>query len=590
MGLYSKITDLQKLSRAWEKVRSNNPSAGTDQISCAQFDANSRIELKQLNLELYNHEYRVRPVRLVSLEKEEKVREISLYTMRDKVVQTSIAQELSRIYEPKFSPCVYAYRNDRSAMGAAERIEKEIGSGRYSWIAKTDIESFFDRIRVPLLKRKLERVIKEEDVIELIEMQLSALALGKGGALEEKTLGIYQGSSISPVLSNIYLDDFDHMMEREAVFYVRYSDDILLLGKSREQLQTVLAKIKILLEPYGLNLKEAKTSICPLEQGLEFLGYAFDRNGKTATQKALQRLDQSLEDLWLKQSQLSLEERLKKGTQILNGWEQYYNKEEKIQSISEFVVLVYMLRHKSQLEEFAHRRIEFKNFHRDIAEYLIGVWEENGWKDLVILEYEQYFQVENSADETYQELDSHSQREIVESFQRLFQSETQENWSELMQLYADAGHYSQAEKIVDKITGFSEQSESVKTLCAEDLPSEEQKEDIETQIQKFDRKVVASFMELFIGREDLYAHEEMEANGRRHIETIPDPLTEDIVNRHLSGEETVDTYVMRNNETVHYMVIDIDISKRILLGLQEKEIPSQYLFETAKTAKKLWSA
>ena len=143
---------------------------------------------------------------------------------------------------------------------------------------------------------------------------------------------------------------------------------------------------------------------------------------------------------------------------------------------------------------------------------------------------------------------------------------------------------------MDKITGFSEQSESVKTLCAEDLPSEEQKEDIETQIQKFDRKVVASFMELFIGREDLYAHEEMEANGRRHIETIPDPLTEDIVNRHLSGEETVDTYVMRNNETVHYMVIDIDISKRILLGLQEKEIPSQYLFEAAKTAKKLWSA
>ena len=587
MGLYSKIVDLQKLGQAWEKVRSNNPSAGTDQISCAQFDANSRIELKQLNLELYNHEYRVRPVRLVSLEKEEKVREVSLYTMRDKVVQTSIAQELSRIYEPKFSPCVYAYRNDRSAMGAAERIEKEIGSGRYSWIAKTDIESFFDRIRVPLLKRKLERVIKEEDVIELIEMQLSAPALGKGGALEEKTLGIYQGSSISPVLSNIYLDDFDHMMEREAVFYVRYSDDILLLGKSREQLQTVLAKIKILLEPYGLNLKEAKTFINPLEQGLEFLGYAFDRNGKTATQKALQRLDQSLEDLWLTQSQLSLEERLKKGTQILNGWEQYYNKEEKIQSISEYVVLVYMLRNKSQLEEFAHRRSEFKNFHRDIAEYLIGVWEENGWKDLVILEYEQYFQIEASSDETYQELDSHSQREILDSFGRLFQAETQENWSELMQLYADAGRYSQAEKIVDKITKFSEQSESVETLCAEDLPSEEQKEDIETQIQKFNRKVITAFMELLVGREDLYAHEEMEANGRRHIETIPDPFTEDIVKRHLSGEETVDTYVMRNNETVHYMVIDIDISKRILLELQGKEIPSKYLLEAAKTAKKV---
>ena len=221
-----------------------------------------------------------------------------------------------------------------------------------------------------------------------------------------------------------------------------------------------------------------------------------------------------------------LRERLKKGAQILNGWEQYYNKEEKIQSISEFVVLVYMVRHKAQLETFAHRRSEFKNFHRDIAEYLIGVWEENGWKDLMILEYEQYFQVEDSADETHQELGSHSQREILDSFGRLFQSETQENWSELMQLYADAGRYSQAEKIVDKITRFSEQSESVETFCAEDLPSEEQKEDVETQIQKFDRKMTTVFMELLIGREDLYAHEEVEVNGRRHIETIPDPLTE----------------------------------------------------------------
>lgn len=79
----------------------------------------------------------------------------------------------------------------------------------------------------------------------------------------------------------------------------------------------------------------------------------------------------------------------------------------------------------------------------------------------------------------------------------------------------------------------------------------------------------------------------MEANGRRHIKTISDPFTEDIVKRHLSGEETVDTYVMRNNETVHYMVIDIDISKRILLGLQGKEIPSKYLLEAAKTAKKV---
>lgn len=467
MGLYSKIIDLQKLNQSWEKVKGNNPAAGTDQISCAQFDANSRMELKQLNVELYNHEYKVQPVRLVYLEKGEKVREVSLYTMRDKVVQTSIAQELHKIYEPRFSNCVYAYRSNRSAMIAAEKIEKEILSGQYTWAAKTDIESFFDRIQISVLKRKLRRIIKEDEVIELIEMELKAPVLGKSGQLEAKTLGIYQGSSISPVLSNIYLDDFDHMIEREPVFYIRYSDDILIMGRSRDQLQNLITKIKILLEPYGLMLKDEKTLLCPLEQKIEFLGYTFDKNGKTAPKAALQRLDQSLEEVWLTQPQLSLEERLKRGAQILNGWEQYYNKKEKIQGICEFVVVVYMLRHKIQLKEFSQSRREFKNFHKDIAEYLINVWQENGWSDLILLEYEQYFQIDEPQKDLDNELDLNIKREILESFSQLFQTETQENWSELMQLYADAGRYSQAEKIVDKITRLSDLEDEMPMFSSE---------------------------------------------------------------------------------------------------------------------------
>ena len=100
-----------------------------------------------------------------------------------------------------------------------------------------------------------------------------------------------------------------------------------------------------------------------------------------------------------------------------------------------------------------------------------------------------------------------------------------------MQLYADAGRYSQAEKIVDKITRFSEQSESVETFCAEDLPSEEQKEDVETQIQKFDRKMTTVFMELLIGREDLYAHEEVEVNGEKELEEILEELLDEACSR-----------------------------------------------------------
>ena len=108
-------------------------------------------------------------------------------------------------------------------------------------------------------------------------MELKAPVLGESGQLEAKTLGIYQGASISPVLSNIYLDDFDHMIERGPVFYIRYSDDMLIMGRSREQLQNIITKIKILLESYGLMLKDEKTLLCSLEQKIEFLGYTFDK-------------------------------------------------------------------------------------------------------------------------------------------------------------------------------------------------------------------------------------------------------------------------------------------------------------------------
>ena len=151
MSLYNKIIDLQKMNQAWEKVRKNKPAAGVDNVTFEQFEANRKEELKQLQIELQEHRYKALPVKRVVIYKEDKKREIALYTMRDKVVQQSIAYELNRLYDGKFSNQTYAYRSNKSALLAVNGIEEEIQTGKYAYILKLDIAHFFDTIQWKLL-------------------------------------------------------------------------------------------------------------------------------------------------------------------------------------------------------------------------------------------------------------------------------------------------------------------------------------------------------------------------------------------------------------------------------------------------------
>ena len=258
MSIYSKIIDQQKLMAAWKKVVGNKPACGVDHVTWDEFEKNSRMEIRRLNAELKNHIYTVQPVKLVTLVKDDKMREISLYTMRDKVIQTSIAAELERWFEAGFSRCAYAYRSDRSAMMAVEAIERYIVSHTESWVGRLDIDSFFDSIPQNILMGKLSAVIREQDVLELVREQLRAPSFGSSGELVDKSVGLYQGSSLSPVLSNIYMTEFDRAMEKTSVFYIRYSDDILILGDSREEIHRMMEKMKKMLEELDYGPRRAK--------------------------------------------------------------------------------------------------------------------------------------------------------------------------------------------------------------------------------------------------------------------------------------------------------------------------------------------
>ena len=140
MSLYNKVIDRQKLAEAWKRVRANKPAAGIDGVTWMEFDAGSSEELKTLYLELSEHRYICKPVKIVMLYKDGKERQIAIYSMRDKVVQQSLAQEIGRVFKNTYSDRAFAYRENKSALNAINEIEEEVKKGKYTWLLKVDME------------------------------------------------------------------------------------------------------------------------------------------------------------------------------------------------------------------------------------------------------------------------------------------------------------------------------------------------------------------------------------------------------------------------------------------------------------------
>ena len=341
MSIYNKIIDLQKLSVAWQRVRRNKPASGVDNVTWQQFDENSREELKQLQIDLRDHVYSPLPVRNVTLYKGEKARVIALYSMRDKVVQQSLASELVKIYEGKLSSQSYAYRSEKSALQAIGEITAAISTKQYGAVLKADIMHFFDNIDWVILQKRLSRTIQEEDVLELIHMNACTSSLDEvSGEICEKKKGIHQGSAIAPVLSNIYMMDFDIALGRPEHFYVRYSDDMLVLGTDKQKLLSLLSEIKIRLEELQLQANETKSICCDLADGVDFLGYHLDSSGKSIPAKAEDRLYDRLETMWLTNQTLNVEEKASKALEIIGGWQQYYRGERQMKSMYEYTAML----------------------------------------------------------------------------------------------------------------------------------------------------------------------------------------------------------------------------------------------------------
>lgn len=572
MSLYNKIIDLQKLHQAWERVRRNKPAAGVDNVTYEQFDADKQEALKQLNIDLKDHVYNTLPVRRVVMYKGEKAREIALYSMRDKVVQQSVAAELNKIYDIRFSNQTYAYRNNKSSLNAVNAIEEKIQTGRYTWILKVDISHFFDEIEWKTLKSILEREIKEEDVLFLIEENVKSTMLEDSGELVEKRRGIYQGSGISPILSNIYMMEFDQWMTGKDGFFVRYSDDMILLGDRKEKLLETLCEIKVRLRQIGLQVNESKTCCVSLEEGVDMLGYHFSIKGKSIPTKAVQSLQDKLETMWLTSSGIPIEEKMTKAIEIIGGWEQYFREKRKAESIFEYMALIYPAQsQKNYMDELKECRRTVCNIYKDITLYLVRVWKKTEQKQMELLEYEQYYQIWSPESHPIDK----GMDELLTNYEKVMVSESYETAIEIMQSYTDRGEYEKASFWMQRSEHIQKDCQNISGESLFHLPAD--KENVFT----FNQTTAQKILQVFVGREDMFGKETLGYGGKRQTELQPIPLSEQKIMEHLQGDITIGTYIQRPNNTVKYLVIDVDISKKIMLQVQRESSVFQSYLEQA---------
>lgn len=600
MSLYSKIIDMQKLGQAWDRVKKNKPACGIDNVTYDLFESRRKEELRQLNLELAEHRYESLPVKLKNIYKGEKVRQIALFSMRDKVVQQSLAHELRRIYEPMLSKSAYAYRPGQSALEAVRLIEEKTKGQQELWVLKMDIADYFDRISHNNLLHILAKQIKEKDVLELTQAILKAKILDENtGELRENQIGIYQGSSCAPLLSNIYLMDYDEEMEARSGFYIRYSDDIIVLETDEEKARRLYEYSRVYMEQKGLKLKDSKTQLHPFteEEGFTYLGYEFTIKGRSIPAKAVSSLSERLESMWLT-SELETAEKLKKGQEILGGWEQYYRGERQPAGIIEYVIVLSMVRSKAPeiREEIEQQRFAQVNYYRDIAKYMAEYWIERDNLSNAIREYEQFCQVpevkrDAPTDEKYLRLAG----ELERCYAQLLIQPSEEMYTDIMQLYTDMGEYKKAAYFWEIKAKYTQEQH------AEPLPDPSVLEQAETtktaaESPETSKEInIQEYMDLFAGREDTYVKETTGNTNARQTEQIMEPLTEEAVRQHLSGNVILGTYVQRPNNTSKYVVFDIDISKKILLqynyGSTEfaayKEKAARYAAQVCRILKKM---
>lgn len=276
---------LTRLRTAFERVQQNNGQPGVDGVTVDQYGVRLEQKLVHLQAAVLGGRYQPDPLARVWLPRPGKTpRPLGIPSVRDRVLQTALAQTITPLLEAEFEDCSYAYRQGRSVRMAVERIGLLQRQG-YRWVVEADIEHFFDCIPHARLLTELRAVVPDDDLVALVGQCLRA-PVQDGDRCLAAMIGVPQGSPISPLLANLYLDHLDDTLLDDNLALVRYADDFIILTKSQQRAQAAVELTAAVLHDLELKLNPLKTRVVNFDTGFEFLGWNFVRSLAVPVKKA----------------------------------------------------------------------------------------------------------------------------------------------------------------------------------------------------------------------------------------------------------------------------------------------------------------
>lgn len=327
-GLLEKILQPANLNHAYKKVKSNKGAGGVDGMSVDELLPFLRDNQVQLIQQLKDGKYRPNPVRRVEIPKETKgeFRKLGVPTVADRVFQQAITQVLSPIYEEQFSENSFGFRPKRGAHDALKQCQQNVNDG-YVYVVDMDLEKFFDTVCQSKLMEVLSRTIKDGRVISLIHKYLNAGVISRG-VFEKTETGTPQGGPLSPLLSNVMLNELDRELTRRGHRFVRYADDCMIFCKSRKSAERTLKNIIPFIEgKLFLKVNRKKTGVEHISK-VKYLGYAFYRyKGKCKFRvhpKSVAKMKDKIRELTKRNNGWGNEYRAMKLTQFVRGWVNYF--------------------------------------------------------------------------------------------------------------------------------------------------------------------------------------------------------------------------------------------------------------------------
>jgi RNA-directed DNA polymerase len=324
-SLYGRLLNYTALYRAMKKVKKAGGAAGIDQQRIADFVENSVSEIRRLLDELRDKSYRPQPVKRVEIPKPDGgVRKLGIPAVRDRIVQQALLDIIQEIYEEDFHPSSYGYRPKRSCHDAINKACLFMRKYEMKHVVDMDLSKCFDTLDHDLIIKFMSKRISDGSILNLVKLFLQSGVMNQG-QFEDSEIGSPQGGVISPLIANIYLNEFDQEMKRRNFRIVRYADDILIFSKSRKGAENALQRASEILEKdLKLTVNKSKTHIAHSGKGVKFLGVTIFTSCISIQPKKLKAFKDKIKKITRRNSPVNLQRVIRELNPVLRGFANYF--------------------------------------------------------------------------------------------------------------------------------------------------------------------------------------------------------------------------------------------------------------------------